>query len=147
MSRSADCRRSGGTRVGFSDDIAGKKNAPAPNITATSTLSSNSDEWSVANITAMPDTAADRTTSDATMMRWGDSRSAQTPPNRVHTRRPTMPTAMTVPSSLAEPPVVTMATASATGWNVLPSQDKPWPHASSRKSRGVAETSWTMQSR
>ena len=42
----ADRRCSIGTSVGFNEDIAGKKNAPAPPKTATSTHSSGNGWWS-----------------------------------------------------------------------------------------------------
>src|SRR5689334_10803896 len=87
-----------------------------------------------ANMSAMPPAANRRTRSEATMTCCGWRRSAQTPPKSVQASRATIDAAMTRPRSPGPPPAWTTATASATVWKPLPTQDRVWPVASSRKS-------------
>ena len=120
----ACCRASTAMTIGFSAIMAGAKNAPAPDVTAARPHRSGIEGSPAANMTAMPPTATRRTRSEPTITRCGCSRSAQTPPNSVPASVASTEDAITRPSAPGPPPLVTTATARATVWKPLPSQDR-----------------------
>nr|WP_062257823.1 hypothetical protein [Dermacoccus sp. CCH2-D9] len=65
---------------------------------------------------------AARTASEAAMTMRGCTRSAQTPPNNVNTRRATVVAVMAAAICPALPPATTIATGNATTWKASPSQ-------------------------